>query len=335
MPSKYTYSILNDFPNGKVDVAKLSSEVVNSDFIYTSLHDILTSGDDCDIYFISNLDNGEHTTLSGVVSKHDGIPYSSTEPVEIVSEYRDRSGKLRVHQTSRKLGLITCWFGCGDDQSDPYYVGGGESLSFTHSIGDPEPAPVYIDFNIVDNETWMHEGYITWADAQLDTISLDMLPRVTSVVPASGTSYTLYNGYLVVPTYPGTGDIDIMSDITTASGGLVYMPDDDLGNNPTAFWNADWDYDNKCYTNISPAPNGDGRYNMFAAEIVFHRLVHEMPLLKDGFLPLNCSDTEQLGHGMRLRMFVDTNNNVADHKWSIAVMLCMHRKKTFNNEQYI
>ena len=239
----------------------------------------------------------------------------------------DRSGKLRVHQTSRKLGLVIGWYGLGDDPSDPTKVGDGTPFTFSHSIDESEPANKYIDINCVENETWLHEGYITWKGCHLDTISLSVVPRVTGTTVSSGTYYNLYGGYLIVPA-AGDGTIQITSDITTHSGGLVYIPDDDLGNPPTAFWNAEWNTTTKQYENITPAPYGDGRYNMFAAEVPLAKFVHSIPLLESGFIALNSSDTDQLGHGMRIKMTADTNNDIPDHDWSIACTMCMHRAKT-------
>jgi hypothetical protein len=161
----------------------------------------------------------------------------------------------------------------------------------------------------------------------LDTIDLQLVPRVTATI--SGSSYNLYNGYLIVPAMPGTGTIDLASDITQHDGGLVYMPPNDLGVRAPSFWNADWDTTTKSYTNISAAPNGDGEYNMFSVEVVLAQFVRKMTLLSDGFIALNSSDTDQLGHGMRLKMIADTNiEDYSDHDWSIAVLLCLHREKS-------
>lgn len=239
----------------------------------------------------------------------------------------DRSGKLRVHQTSRRLGTVIGWYGRGDDPSDPTNVGGGTPFTYSHTTGENEPVDIYIDINCVENETWLHEGYLTWKGCHLDTVSLSVVSRATSTITSSGTYYNLYNGYLIVPA-AGDGTIQITSDITTHSGGLVYMPNDDLDNPPTAFWNADWNTSTKRYENITAAPAGDGRYNMFPAEITLAKFVHAIPLLESGFIALNSSDTDQLGHGMRIKMTADTNNDIPDHDWAIACTMCMHRKRT-------
>ena len=267
------------------------------------------------------------------LSISEGIKYclGQITNVNIIKETRDRSGKLRVHQTSRKLGLSISWSGAGDDTSNITNVYRGESLTFEFNTASGiETMSKYIDFNIIENETWLHEGYITWKNCHFEKLTLRMLPRVTSIITSSGTNYDLYDGYLIVPAYPGTGTIDITSDITDPKGGLIYMPNDDLGNHPTnTFWNADWNSTTKKFENISAAPAGDGRYNMFAAEVVFAEFLSQMPLLANGFIALNSSDTDQMGQGMRLKMILEKgNHNGVEEIVAIACLLCLHREKS-------
>lgn len=334
----YTYA-LTAFLNDTVDISKLDKEIRASD-ITVSLSFVSADKDNCYCWFRSILDTKDKETLDALVAAHDGVPDEITDiqyvsikasdislPVDLLDEYRDRSGKLRVHQTSRKLGTMIVWTGEGDDPSDPTSIGGGESFSFHYIAGQADPLIKYIDFNIVENETWIHEGYVTWKDAQLDTLDLKLVPRVTATT--SGTSYNIYNNYLIVPAASGTGTIDLVSDITQHDGGLVYMPLNDLGVRAPSFWNAEWDTTNKVFTNISAAPLGNGEYNMFATEIKFAQFVRKMSLLSNGFIALNSSDTDQLGHGMRLKMVADTNTeSCADHDWCVAVLMCLHRKKS-------
>jgi len=266
------------------------------------------------------------------LSISEGIKYclGQISNVNIIKETRDRSGKLRVHQTSRKLGLGIFWFGEGDDVSDVTKVGEGEDLTFEYNTASGTDTLIkYIDFNIIENETWLHEGYLTWKNCHFDKVWLQMVSRTVSVTSVSGSSYNLYGGFLVIPAYPGTGTIELASDITAPNGGLVYIPNDDLDNPPTAYWNADWNSTTKKFENITPAPNGDGRYNMFTSEYIFASFVNQIPLLGSGFIALNSSDTDQIGHGMRLKMIMEPgDHNGVEEIVGIAAILCMHRKRS-------
>ena len=71
------------------------------------------------------------------------------------------------------------------------------------------------------------------------------------------------------------------------------------------------------------------KWNIFSTEGVFAQFVRKMTLVGSGFIALNSSDTDQLGHGMRLKMIADTNTeDYTDHDWRIACMLCLHREKS-------
>lgn len=260
------------------------------------------------------------------LNKNEGLKYIAFHNTLV--EPRDRSGKLRVHQTSRKFGTVICWTGEGDDPSDPSSIGGGEPISFQYKVGNNDPLTKYIDFNMVENETWLHEGYVTWKDGDLDTLDLQMVTRAVSWQPGTGTNYNLYGGYLIVPAAPGTGTVELTGDITEATGGLVYMPPGDLGERSAAFWDAEWDTTTKKFTNITPAPTGNGHYNLFAGEIVVAHFLRKMPLLDSGFIALNSSDTDEIGQGMRLKVIADTNTSNSDHDWSVACTMCLHRAKT-------
>jgi hypothetical protein len=280
------------------------------------------------VWFKDTICIENETILDGIVENHTGVIDQSVEPVVLTSEYRDRSGKLRVHQTSRKLGLRIMWTGVGDDTSSITKIGGGESLSFDYHVGDTEPMVKYIDFNISENETWLHEGYLTWTNGDMDTLSLAMVPKVVTVSGVSGGDKTVYGGYMVIPTAPGQGNYEIVNDLTIPNNGLVYMPNNDLNEPPTAYWDADYNLSTHKYENIRPNYAGTGRYNIFSYEVVFAQFIRQVPLLASGFISLASSDTDQMGQGMRLKMVADTNDNTADHDWSVACIMCLHRKKS-------
>lgn len=285
-------------------------------------------------YTIGDSDDLMLRVAKGSIVLNDGtIDLNPSEGIKFIHGElitpRDRSGKIRMHQTSRKLGMRVMWMGVGDDPADITKVGGGESLALKHVIGETEPLVKYLDFNIAENETWLHEGYLTWKDAQLDTLTLEMVCRAPTYTGGSNTMYNLYGGYIIVPA-AGNGTIDITSDLTDPIfGGMIYMPNNDLNEEPTAFWNADYNSSTKLYENITAAPYGNGRLNIFAGEIVFARFINKIPLLGSGFIALNSSDTDQMGQGMRLKMTADTNTeDFLDHDWAVACIMCLHRQSS-------
>jgi len=325
---KYTYSVASDFPNQKVDAGTLA-ESIRGSVIIVALDYVTTTESVCDIYFKDTLNPADEIVLDSIVATHVGeITPPEDVKVTIEGEYRDRSGKLRVHQTSRKLGLRVMWTGVGDDTSSITKIGGGEPLNFDYHVGDTEPMIKYIDFNTIENETWLHEGYITWKDGDMDLLSLAMVPRTVTVSGVSGGDKTIYGGYLVMPTASGQGNYEVVNDLTLPNNGLVYMPNNDLNEPPVAYWDADYSTSTHKYSNIRPNMAGTGRYNMFSYEVVLAQFVRQIPLLASGFIALTSSDSDQLGQGMRLKMIADTNDTTADHSWSVACIMCLHRKKS-------
>ena len=157
---KYTYA-LTDFLNDKVDISKLDREIRESD-ITIALSFVSASEAVCDCWFRGDLSSKDLDTLAALVATHDGIEdeisdiqYVSIKssdinlPIDLIDEYRDRSGKLRVHQTSRKLGTMILWTGEGDNPSVPDSIGGGERLAINYVAGSLEPLVKYIDFNCI------------------------------------------------------------------------------------------------------------------------------------------------------------------------------------------
>ena len=67
---------------------------------------------------------------------------------------RDNQGKLLIHETSRPSDTTTYYTSRGDDITDVTKTGGGNTSTFiSHVSGDPDPDPVYLDFNIAENIT--------------------------------------------------------------------------------------------------------------------------------------------------------------------------------------
>jgi len=237
----------------------------------------------------------------------------------------DVSGKLRVHATPRKLGLKTIWFGSGDDSDDPHDIGNGENIKIVHHIGDPLVQITYVEFNCIDNETYIHDAHLIWENAKFDEIQAEIVTRTTNIVPGTNTNYKLYAGYIIIPAN-GDGDISLVDDMSLHDSGLVYIPNNDLNEPPTAFWNATWDTTLKKYTNISPAPYGNGRYNMFPYEFTLAKFIHSICLLGNSSLRLGSYDSDALGQGMRLKLTGTTVGD--DHEWGMTGIIAGYRKKT-------
>lgn len=253
-------------------------------------------------------------------------------------EKRDISGKLRVHQTSRPIGTKIHFTSRGDHPDFVTNVGGGDQLKFNHHIGDPQDETIYLDFNFAENRSFVHEGYITWIGCKFDTITLEIVPVVTPVEPGSNTPYFINPAapHIILPSIlaGGAGNYNITSDLSHPRGGLIYMPQagDPQFGRPPAYWNAEYNKTTHLYENISPAPNGDGRYNMFAVEFAMSVFANEIILMGEDSLRLKTSDTEELGQGMRVRVtahtHIDIENNEPDHDWSAGCVLTMHRTRS-------
>ena len=69
MPTPYTYSIQNDFPQSTVNSDLLTVEINNA-AITPILESVGTAGDVCTVWFSSALSGPEETTLDAVVAAH-------------------------------------------------------------------------------------------------------------------------------------------------------------------------------------------------------------------------------------------------------------------------
>jgi hypothetical protein len=340
--TSYIYNIINDFPNQAVDTARLSQEIQDSTIVI-ALDYINTDGTDCAVYFKAPLTSYDETSvLNVIIANHSGealpsdIQQVSVEsfaanakhPVEISDEQRNSFGRLRVHQSSRPEGLAIHWSGKGDDTNDPHYFGGGENLIFHHNIGDSTSHVLYLDFNSLLNETWVHEVSLSWKNCNFDTVSVDVVPDTCLIEDSTSGNYVKYNDTILIPTTPGSGDANITSDIYEYKGGLVKkdVPSDPTVTPSSCFWNADWDCENDKFENLTAAPNGDGNYNIFYNDnFILNRLFNEIPLLGDGSQIFNSSDADKLTHGYRIRVTFTTAP--PDHEWKVAATIVMHRKQ--------
>jgi len=235
------------------------------------------------------------------------------------NEKRTADNKLFVNETSRPIGTKIYFTSKGDNVAVKTDIGNGELLNLTHTIGDPTTQEVVIDLNMEANLTYIHEGYVMWKDADFDDLTLTIIPRVSTYEAGTNTNYNLYGGYLIIPA-AGNGTV------TPTLIQLVEMPvSTDTGLRSAAFWNATWNKTTGQYDDITPAPTGNGVYNMFAVEVTLGKFVNHFLLLNSGFMMLQSAESEQLGAGMRVKLTIATHNT--DHNWKAAVGLVFHRQK--------
>lgn len=240
-------------------------------------------------------------------------------------------GKPRFQQTPRPLGTKTHFTSIGDDITDSNDIGGGQFFEIVHNIGDPTTQVIYLDFNCLVgiNETWIFKGSVTYETAKRDLVVFDMVPKVIEFETSEiATSYREYNG-VVLPAAMGVGNYisipNIINGTILSNHGLVYAPDNDLGQSPTAYWNADWDEATEKFINITPNYTGTGRYNMFTQEKIFVRFINVL-LLGSKCLEFGSSDVDHLGHGVRFKITANTRGT--DHDWQMIGLLTMFREDT-------
>lgn len=241
-----------------------------------------------------------------------------------------RTGKMVVQETSKFPGLYTYWTGRGDDTENGI-IGEGTPLVVNHKIGDDKDKVLYADFITINNTTQMHEGYMVWKDAQPgDTASFTVVTSVMPISAGTNTNYNLYNGYLIIPAN-GDGNIEILGDITStdpAAGCFVEADIDEKGIKTPAFWKADYDVDTNSFINITPAPLGDGDYNLFAVEVPISRFVNQINFLGSGFERLQSADSDTFNHGLRVKLEAYTSDMVEDHEWMFSAILTLQRDRT-------
>lgn len=304
-----------EFLSTPVYSSTLKTEIINSS-ISIALERIDTEGNNTFIYFKNPLSTDEQTILASVVSSHDpyDIPSENDVPTDLCN-------KAFIHSTSKPLGFYTYFTSTGDDPADPTDIGGGQFMEIKHAEGDALSQSMYIDLNVKENMTLLHEGYVAWSNADFDAVTLAIVPRITNTTPSSGTYFNSYNGVIVPAAGDGTIDVateDIeLVEMTVQEGTKKRLP---------GYWNADYDVETHSFSNITAAPDGSGIYNMFSEEKVLNCFVNKVLFVDSGFMKLQSSDAAELGHGLRLKFTIDTRGT--DHVWKAAVILAFHRLKT-------
>lgn len=292
-----SYDLLNRFPDKSYrrsgDIILL---IANGDILVNDETVDITDKSEALLYFL-----GKEITLAGAKSI---------------------DGRISIQTTPRPVGTMTYFTGIGDDPSDPSLIGNGQLIELDFKTGiSTYPIPkLYIDFNTIENKTSIHDAIVSFQNTNFDRVSVHIVPKVTTCTTGENTNFNIYGGYLVLPA-AGNGTTAINSqDIKLVESPLKN------GVRGTAYWNADYNTSTKTFDNLSPAPLGDGVFNIFSAEIEFVEFVCNWSMLGSAYaIKLITYDSEPLGHNMRLRF---TFNSSGDHDFKFATCIHMFREKT-------
>jgi len=258
---------------------------------------------------ISN-DEAVLTDGTNTLSKEDSYAYLQEVPGRNLVDHQN---KIFVHQSSRPIGTDTFYTGVDDY---------GVNLEVNHIIGQQDVS-VYADFNVIDNITYVHEAMVQWVNAQMDHVSAQVVPKLTTYTSGTNTNFNIHpsTGFII----PTAGD----GVITPSTINLVdFGRDQDTGlPHALQFWNCDIVNGAFDLNTLAAAPNGDGQYNMCTVEFSMAEFVRHIPMLgtTSAWNILPSSDTASLNIGNRLKMIFETRG--ADHNWQAAIALVMHREK--------
>lgn len=236
---------------------------------------------------------------------------------------RNYDGRNIVHSTPRYRGTSTCFTSIDDDQTDETKVwGGSNKLKLDHMIGQSSTQTIYMDFNTVVNKTYLLSGHLHWDNCVFNELTVQVVTRPTVYSASSNTNYDIVNG-LIVDNPGGTGTVDVLD----ADRKLVAVPINEYGNKVmSGFWDADYNTGTLQFENITPNNSGDGNYNMFASEIVFHSYLNNYIMNINDSVELTSFDADLLAHNTRLKFIFETIG--VDHNWQFSGAITMFRTKS-------
>lgn len=311
-----TIIILDDLglsipPNGTI--------TVSNDYVYSFLNTTIKK---ISLLEISVVVDGKKLTSP------DGLRYLASNTLEKI----DIHGRKLVQTSTRPFETESYWTSISDDTSIVNDVGNGNSLFFDHVSGDESKSIKYFDFNTLENETYIKEGYIIWKNAIVgDRITFEIVSSKINYTSSTNTYYQLYDN-LIIPA-SGNGSIELISDITQinpVNGTFVETSMDQFGNKQMAFWNADYNSTTHLFENIQATPSGDGNYNLFNTETVLSTFLNNINLLGSGTQRLASDDSTYLPFGARLRITAESTD--INHDWQVVGCIFLYRsnnKKTY------
>jgi hypothetical protein len=299
-------------------------KLANVNFLRIDIHHPMT----IKIYFNGNLTRKEHEVLNYIVETH--IPQANIDELyKINLGLKTVDNRIITVDNSRPLFTRKYFTSVDDDITDSKNCGDGTSKLFiNHKINDPLQKVIEQRFNTYLNDTWFFRGYLQFTNALFDEMCFEVRPEVSECNPAQGSNfYKLPSNGIIIPV-DGWGNVNI-----NLNSKYVYpvecVPRTDNGERPAGFWNCDFDEETNSFKNITPAPNGDGLYNIFGEEYILKRHINKFQMLGTGSYEFDTKDASRLGSNLRLitifNTYVDENN--PDHEWQACINMSMFREK--------
>jgi hypothetical protein len=275
MPTKYTYSISNDFPNGAVALTPLTREIHDSS-ITIMLDYVNVSADDCDLWFKADLSSGEQSTLEGIVASHAGVDDPDAEGT---LAKREEDDFLWVAVNNFPRGTRQQLTGYGDDITNGVRGAGQRMYLSGDTVGDH-----YVDWQFQDLR------YLIGGTCEANADAVDDEDVVSFSLRAPSTAST---------STPGTGNCNAV-EVVPSSGMHIYVPDEagegDVTVDLESTLNA-----NVGFTAAVPVPNASkqgwfnynvvsnvltpnylrrGAYDLYDFETPLGHFLHKVPVLR-------------------------------------------------------
>lgn len=316
------------FYNKLIDSGRLRQEIQDNPNITIALQDINTKDTTVYITMRDTLPSEQEGALTSLVSAHVNIPLPGHEIIEakIVEDpiLKTVDNRYIVKPNVRPIGTTGYFTARDDNTAIPKDVGNGENLiELNHKIGDPSVVTITQRFNVEGNRSWIHEGYLAHTNAAFDRFTFSISTVPTPFTTATGTNFTKVNSAGIIIPAAGNGNVDIdLNNLTTL---VSVVPRTDTGICPSAYWNATYNFTTGKYENLTPAPDGKGKYNIFFTEVTLKRYINNVCLLGDNHPIFVTSDPSELATNLKCNYTFTTA--APDHDWQISVFISMFREK--------
>jgi hypothetical protein len=285
--------------------------------------------------------NSSHEINLGLTSIEQSIDDSI--PLVKMSDVRHCDGRLSVQSTPRPVGTSTVHTGYSDlmyhenGTRNIEDVGNGEIIRLDHikgggvSAGNHLVETVYVDFNTILNPSYIFRATILHSNFINSNISCYAVCRHSTFNAAVNSNYMTIpylntpNSLVLPVNGNGNCEPDDINNVELIEA--AYLAD---GYRGPGFWNATIDYTApKGFKDITPAPLGNGQYNIFSSEVKFDRFVnvildspgrHEETVI-DSF------DVSRIPHGLRLKIVIKIPKD-SDTTCTAFTNIMMYRSKS-------